>query len=562
MAASSWALLHSGMFRVHDYTHAARIGELLRALQDGHFPVRWSANFGFGYGMPLFEFYAPLPFYVGALLYWLGVNITTSIKLLYLFCSLVTFWGTFQLGKRLFGRSGAILSAVALTLAPYRALNLFVRGDLSEAWGIMALPWVLLGIVQVTKREKRGWWSLLFGLIVLFLSHNITTLLFIPVSVLFAIGYWLIEKRKIVSGLQMIGIYILAIGFAAFYIFPALLEKDLTKVNGIFQGYFFYGNHFLLVRQFFEDKWGYGGSAPWPYNGISFFFGYGQFLGLGIALIFLVRAAVLKMFKRPFFKKTFRTESFLLFGLFSALFLLTIFMTTFKSHCIWDHLSFMVVIQFPWRWLSVAIVMLSLLIGSGTLFIRSRFWRFFFAVICSGVILIGNARYFQPENFIDVTSSFYYTDARRIRHDMSRTLNDYIPQQMTLDRLSKELPPIDVPYIVEPVFLNHTLLVSEKDAKILVDHVQEKLVQTNFVQPANVQFAVADFPGWHVYLDGKIIPTTLTPLGNIFVKVPVGEHTVGVQFGDSPIRFWSDVVSAASAIILLFLFVKLEVVKK
>jgi hypothetical protein len=39
--------------------------EMERSLQRFEFPVRWSANFGFGYGMPLFNFYAPLPYYLG-----------------------------------------------------------------------------------------------------------------------------------------------------------------------------------------------------------------------------------------------------------------------------------------------------------------------------------------------------------------------------------------------------------------------------------------------------------------------------------------------------------------
>ena len=59
IVASSWALLKPGMFDVHDFIHGVRITEMTSALQEGQFPVRWSQNFGYGYGMPLFEFYAP-----------------------------------------------------------------------------------------------------------------------------------------------------------------------------------------------------------------------------------------------------------------------------------------------------------------------------------------------------------------------------------------------------------------------------------------------------------------------------------------------------------------------
>lgn len=79
----SRSLWPADLFKIHDFVHGARIAEMTTALQDGQFPVRWSSNFGYGYGMPLFEFYAPLPFYVGAGLYWLTGNLVFSIKFLF-----------------------------------------------------------------------------------------------------------------------------------------------------------------------------------------------------------------------------------------------------------------------------------------------------------------------------------------------------------------------------------------------------------------------------------------------------------------------------------------------
>ncbi len=552
--ACSWALFHPGMFRLHDYVHAARIGEVLRGLQSGHFPVRWSSNFGFGYGMPLFEFYAPLPYYTGAIFYWLGLNVVLSIKLLYILCSAVTFLGMYELGRRLFGKSGGVLSAVALTMAPYRAVNLFVRGALSEAWGIMALPWILLGIVQVVRGEKKGWLTLVIGLLALFLSHNITTLLFVPISILFGFGYWLIQHHDWKKLPKLIGSYVLAIGLGLFYLLPALLENNLTIVNGVFQGYFYYGNHFLLLRQFFEDKWGYGGSAPWPYNGISFFFGYGHFLGLGLSAVLLVIYFFSKL-KQKSLKTTWKSLFFYMWIL--VLFAIGIFMTLKKSSFIWDHFSFMVAVQFPWRWLSVVSVMEALLIGYGTKFISSRFNRPIYAMVLSIILIVTTFRYFQPENFIDVTESFYYTDPQRIRHDMSRTLNDYIPMQMQFDSTTRELFPVDVPYFLEPSTKDKAAVLP-KGTSTLVDDPQQKLVQTNFSNPTTLQFAVADFPGWNVYIDGVQVPKKVMPLGNIAAQVPQGEHQVGVLFTDSPVRWWSDVVSLGSLLVLAYVLIEVR----
>ena len=81
--ASSWALFQPELFYVHDFLHAARIAEMARGLSDLHIPVRWSQNFGYGYGMPLFQFYAPLPYFFGALLYLGGFSIIIAVKALF-----------------------------------------------------------------------------------------------------------------------------------------------------------------------------------------------------------------------------------------------------------------------------------------------------------------------------------------------------------------------------------------------------------------------------------------------------------------------------------------------
>ena len=554
LLATSWALLHSGFFRVHDYVHAARIAEMLRALQDGEFPVRWTPDFGFGYGMPLFEFYAPLPFYVGTFFYWLGLHIILVLKLLFVLCSVGTFVGMYLLGKKLYGRIGGILSAVALTVAPYRAVDLYVRGALSEAWGIMALPWVLLGIVKVIRREKNGWLVLVFGLFLLILSHNITTLLFFPISIVFALGFWLseyIRKRALIKTqvrpiLQLIGAYSLAIGICAFYIFPSLAENSFTRVNGIFTGYFHYTNHFLYYRQFFEDRWGYGGSAIWPYNGISYFLGYGQFFGLAVTFM----TALYFFFKkiRKQFSRLTVSQFFFLF-LCLGLFIFALFMTTFKSQFIWDALPFMVVVQFPWRWLSVATVFLSLILGMSTYFINSKWQRGLYVGVLSIFLLMSNARFFQPEFYLDTPEKFYYTDSGLIRTYMSQVLNDYVPKQIAF-----------LPDPVNQLAISHS---KYGGVKVLVNKTQEKLIQTNFTIPnEQIEVTVADFPGWKVFIDGKEVEKHIGPAGDFLVNVPQGEHTVGLVLSDSPIRFWSDAVSAVSCILLLFLVIDVRKEKK
>lgn len=549
---SSWSLTHPQFFRAHDYIHAARVIEMYRALEDGQFLVRWSENFGYGYGMPLFEFYAPLPYYVGAALHWLRLEVLTVVKLLFLFSAIFTTWGAYKLGRRFFGRSGAVLTAAAITLAPYRAVNLFVRGALSEAWGIMAMPWVLLGILQVVKQEKNGWKTLTISLVVLMLSHNIMTMLFVPLCLLFAVlflGYrkWIVHKNKnseLRTLLRVSGCLLLATGLSSFYLFPALLEKDLTKVGSIFSGYFHYSHHFLYIRQFFTLNWGYEGSAWGPDDGISFFLGWGQLVGLGATGLLLLNRA----FRGKKWHKIFNDNKMVLSALFGVLLGLSLFMSILKSKSIWDTLPGLSYAQFPWRFLGVGIIFLGLLVGMSASLIKQKGLRHLWTLLLL-VALMFNASFFKPKEFLDDANQFYYTDEKLIQREMSGILPDYIPLQM-----AEELTP--------PTSLAWCEQDCAKELEVLVDRSHENLIKTNFTTDRVVEFAVADFAGWEVEVDGQLTEKQVGSVGNIAVEVTAGEHLVGTRFTSSNIRLWSDLVSIFSLAVYVYLSLELKDTKK
>ena len=549
---SSWSLTHSQFFRVHDYIHAARVIEMYRALEDGQFLVRWSENFGYGYGMPLFEFYAPLPYYVGAALHWLGLEVLTAVKLLFLLSAIFTTWGAYKLGKRFFGRSGAILTAAAITLAPYRAVNLFVRGALSEAWGIMAMPWVLLGVLQVIKREKNGWKTLTISLVILMLSHNIMTMLFVPLCLLFAVlflGYrkWIVHKNKnseLKTLLRISGCLLLATGLSSFYLFPALLEKDLTKVGSIFSGYFHYSHHFLYIRQFFKLNWGYEGSAWGPDDGISFFLGWGQLVGLGATGLLLLAKAL----KSKKWHKIFSDNKVVLSTLFGVLLGLSLFMSILKSKPIWDALPGLSYAQFPWRFLGVGIIFLGLLVGMSASLIKRRGLRYLWTLFLL-IALMFNASLFQPKEFLDDANQFYYTDEKLIQREMSGILPDYIPLQMA----EELIPPASLAWCQQDC---------AEELEVLVDRSHENLIRTNFKTDQVVEFAVADFAGWEVEVDGQSAEKRTGSVGNIAVDVAAGDHLVGTRFSSSSVRLWSDLVSLFSLAVYVYLSLELKDTQK
>lgn len=554
--ASSWALFVPGFFRVHDFTHAGRIAEMTRALEGGQFPVRWTANFGYGYGMPLFEFYGPLPFYVGAALYWLGLGIVPTMKALYFLTNALTVVGGYLLGKKLYGRSGGIIVAGALTLAPYRAMNLFVRGALNETWAIAFLPWILLAVIQILHREKRAWLLLTLSLVGLFLSHNVMTLLFTPVLFVFALLYFLTMVWRKSPELYRKGLFrwrnffritgpgigatLLAIGLSAFYMVPAFLEKSATQVEStILSSYFDYHLHFVYIRQFFTPFWGYGGSNWGVDDGISFFLGWGQWAGLVLLAVLLGWRVWQWLRKRSSVLVSQREGSLLV--LLGGLMVGSLYLSILKSQWLWDAIPLLEYVQFPWRWLGIGIVFLSALVGGVSLFVKQRWARVFFTVTLVVSMVVGSAGSFRPETYLEDADAYYYTDEYRIRHNLSGILPDYIPAGM-------RVPPEVIP---EGLVINAEALDAEA-YEVLADRPTEKLLRTRFAEETLMSFSVAEYPGWRTEVDDQRWNRQQGADGNIELLVPPGNHFVTIRLMNTLVRSVADGVSAVSLVVLVF----------
>ena len=164
-------------------------------------------------------------------------------------------------------------------------------------------------------------------------------------------------------------VYILAGLLTTFYMIPAFMEKDQTEINKIFSGYFHYSHHFLYIRQFFKDQWGFGGSEWGPNDSISFFLGYGQILALG----FLAIIASAYLFKN--FRRIFKDQKLFLLFVFSFTTGLTLLMSLMRSKILWDKIALLQFIQFPWRWLSPAALMIAVLVALSAAMIKRKFFK-------------------------------------------------------------------------------------------------------------------------------------------------------------------------------------------
>ena len=551
--ASSWALFHPHFFRTHDYIHGARIIEMTRGLSDGQFPVRWSQNFAYGYGMPLFQFYAPLPYYIGAGFYFLGVPFLMSVKLLFFLATGFAVIGAYILGKEIAGRTGGVVLAATYVMAPYRALNLFVRGAISESWGMAALPFIFLGVLRILRGKRWGELLLVVSLSALFLSHNLTTLITLFFLIIF-VGLYGIRSLVVIHFsknkgknkklkelanqlLAIAGSGALAVAISAFYLFPAFLEKDSTQIrSATLGGYFDYKLHFLYARQYLHDDWGYGASILGFEDDISFFLGYGQLVGAGLAGVGLLLAIawVVRKYSAKEWIKTLILSDYISMSLIMfTLLAVSLFLGIFKAQPVWDALSpVLAFIQFPWRLLAVSTLFLSIVCA---FFVKNlpRPLRLVFASLVVILSVGFNYNYFKPQWFWEDVSEFYYREPHLIRAKMSGVLPDFIPIN-----LSKNLPVSDS--IVPSTVSAQLAVIEESSDSVLL----QALVQEETFIPLNIAY----FPGWKATANGQEVEVEETESGTMRVLVPAGESTIHIWFGDTPLRAMADGVSALGVI--------------
>ncbi len=551
LIATSWSLLYKGLGFGHDLNHQARVFEMANGLVDGNFPVIWSKNLAYGYGMPLFEFYAPLPYFIGALFYIAGLNLTYSVEAIVLLANIFTIIGGYLLAKNLFkDKWAAVLVASVIALAPYRAVDLFVRTAISEAFAITFLPYVLLGIIWIVENKKFGWLMMSFSFAGLVLSHNLTALMSLPFLIAFAIFYLLLKAKFWQDGLakmwRLLISGILGLGITAFYFIPALLEKDFTKINEFtLSSYYNFHQHFLYIRQFFEPwgAWEYGGSGWGPNDEMSYFLGFAQLAIIVFAIIQLVWfSSKLKKFKN--------LKNALLMQLsFLILIAASLVLTLLKVEKLWELFSFTVYFQFPWRLLSVTLVFIGLLAGSSYLFLQKKHRLIYFSIIFS-LLVIFNTRYFQSEKYVDYSAK-YQDYASYIRSETSNNLYDYIPKDVSF------FEKVGFYLYKNPKFLAlnapATSIFSSEfktsfQPNLILDNSTKKEFSVSLPNEQNISLNIAYYPGWMVSSNGKNILLKADENGLVNFTLPSGEQNATIQFKDTPVRFWSKIISVLSLI--------------
>lgn len=520
----AWPIFLPGFFSHHDDLQVMRIFEMKRCLLDLQIPCRWVPDLGYGLGYPLFNYYGVFPYYIGAITsFFLGF--IGSAKLLFFIAVSGAGLSMFFLAKELLGTYPALLAAILYMFAPYRALDIYVRGALSESFSIAIIPLIFyFAFKLISKNLPRFRIGLTLSFAAFLTSHNIMTLIFLPVicMVLF-IWFW---KRQFTVVKSLIVSMLLGFGLSAFFIIPAYWERNLVQIENLVRGEFDFRGHFVSLYQLFLDRfWGYGASFSGVGDTISFQIGWPHY--------FLVIASIFTLFLTQ--RKNLRL--FALYLSLTLVFLVSIFMTHVRSAFVWEQIDLLRFVQFPWRFLSIAIFSSSL-IGGFLIYSLNNYLGKITVVLLVALTVFLNWSYFKPKEFDYNISDKEKLSGKLWEIQQRASILDYLP----IGAVEAKEPAKDLP-IIKGV----------SDIEYFKKHSNYWDLKINVKSTSQVTLPVFDFPNWQVFKTGKIYKHSKDEIGRITILLEPGQHLIQARFGDTLIRIFSNIVTLVSAVIILYI---------
>lgn len=514
-------LFSSGYFPMHDDAQVARVVTMGKALRWGQFPVRWVSDLGYGYGYPIFNFYGPLPYYVGGLFYALGFSGLVATKIMMGMGMVLAGITMFLFSASALGVLPAIAASVLYVYAPYHAVQLYVRGAVGELWTLVFFPLVAWGFVRPDKRLLGG-----IGLAGVILSHTLLGYATTALIILGLIIYWFVRflqrrfsKSFIMHHISFIGI---GLGLSTFFWLPAVTEMGFTSVAKEVSKTANFRDHFVCLSQLWSSQWGFGGSAKGCIDGISFMVGKLHILVGIVALLAYKRSVVL--------------------GVSLATSIVGAFLVSRWSLPVWEALPGFTYLQYPWRFIVYIVFGLSLSAGLCVSRISGKLMRSIVALVLVAGAYGLYAKWFTP-NYLYARPAAEFETPEELRMRVSKISDEYLPKDFVRPLQEQE-------YVHDTIVTSPT-----KNVRTIVETDTYSRFDITASEEGPVEVKRAFFPGLVFWVNGKQ-QTPLIDKGIPTIVIPKGENVMEMRFTNTPIRTMSNFISFVTALGLLVYYGK------
>lgn len=561
-------------FNAHDARHSVFfLVEFDQTFRDGFWYPRWSPDFAFGYGYPLFNLYAPLAFYAAEMLHLLGLSFTTAIKTMYVLATIGAGVGMYGFTQRLFGPQAGLLAAVVYMYAPFHLVEIFVRSAYAEFVALAVIPfvfWAFTELVAKPSLRQAALAGLSYG--VLALIHHTTFFTFTPFLMIYLLVLILVKGRfrlkpLIAHGMYTAGAGLLGLALAAVYLIPVIAETRYIKVEQWTSGSYNYLQHFVYFAQFFSPEWGYGYAGVGLADDFAF--------QLGIIVIALTFFALVRPITRPFPQRSVAV-------FFFASTLIIIFLMSPLAEFIWRVVPIATLVQFPWRLLGMVAFTMSVVAGAllaeenGQLSIINDLPLE--AAVTGSQLLRGNSDPKPSSIFYPPSSPLYLLCLVVVLASFPYTLPQYtefpawaetplavvnwdrgsIVDRVGMVSFTQEQPqtsPLEQQYLNGQPLDAAAILTGQGSVETLHRGGASSQVKISAAEPVTLQFYTYDYPGWQVTLDGQpVLHRHEPPFGLITVDVPAGEHIVLLRMGSTLPRTMGAMSSVLALLIIIGLY--------
>ena len=531
--------------------HVFRAAEYGEVLRDGVLYPRWAPDFYYGYGYPIFNYYAPLT-YAFANLFDLipGVDTVFSVKLVILAAFALGAYGVYFFARRHFGSTAGVISSAAFVLSPYFLfIDPLMRGDLAELLALSLLPWVF----YVFDRPR--WFSIAQPLILaaFIFSHNLVALIGVALLVMYLLWRGLFIDGPKRWGTDLVSI-VLAVALTAVFWLPFIAERNAIRLDVAGAGHFDYHNHFIPLSMLLSPSpaLDMGATSPkYIYN-----------LGL-VQWLLLIPAAIMAVLRR-------KSSGGKLALFFVPATLIFVFLITPLSAFLWDLIPPAAFVQFPWRFLGPAAFTLAMSLGivfrveqskerepSRTAYNVMR--NTFFPVMVFIALLVSALPNMYPPLW---EADFGDTSPRgMIDFELSgvalgtTSTGDFLPKPIGRE-------PGPAPSLLDSYT---TGLIDKFDRSALpagatVQAEEHSAIYDRFTVNSSVNFRgrllTFLFPGWRVLIDGVEVPVTpQDQTGFMEFTIPSGAHRVEAELGVTQPQLFGALISFGAIVALFILTV-------
>ena len=532
-------LLKPGFHYGHDSLwHVQRITAMYQELKKGHFPVRWVSSLDNKYGVPLFNYVYPGPYYLAAGLMFLGLGNVAAFNLTTAFFYVLGGLGMYFLFRR--KPFVGFVSALIYLFTPYQFVNLFVRGAFGEIAVMGLAPWVFVALEDFKVKQQLKWYHPI-PLALALISHNFLG------PILFALTFiYLLIIKLPVTGHPRRGLevrlcgwsLVVSLALASFFLLPMFFERSylLSSVERNFS--FKYSDHFVYPQQLFYSKWDYWYSMPGiAKDGMTFQLGFANII------IFLTTILMLLLSKRL----TVNGEQLTKLKFFLLSFFFFLFLTLPYSAFIWRSLPLMQAMQFPWRFLAFTTLISAILSGLVLEIIAQRSKTLTFIIGIGLVFLaIFNTRH-------------YHRSMRTLSQKEFQTYQQIYADKTTTSARSELIPkwaPKERWQPIDPGLVG--LRLAKYDGGSRVDKIKDRednIYFTAFAENDRVKLRLYRnyFPSWHATIDGQKLALSPSESGEIIIPLQSGKHSYHLWVGQTNLEKLANLISLITFLYILYL---------